>query len=202
MELLTYLISGAVAGLMAGLLGVGGGLIIVPALALLFVHQGFAADSIMHYAVGTSLATIIPTSISSLLAHQRRGSVHWPVVRLMVPGILLGALASAWLAKQMSSSALALLFGVFVLLVAGQLLLGDEAGTAPATAGGCRAGCDRRCHWSGVGTAGYWWRNIDGAVPVMEPGGYASRCRYGSDPWFTHCHGRDPWVCPQRTACY
>jgi uncharacterized membrane protein YfcA len=126
MELLTYLISGAVAGLMAGLLGIGGGLVIVPALALLFVHQGFAADSIMHYAVGTSLATIIPTSISSLLAHQRRGSVHWPVVSRMVPGILLGALASAWLAKQMSSGALALLFGVFVLLVAGQLLLGAK----------------------------------------------------------------------------
>lgn len=124
MELLTYLMTGAVAGLMAGLLGIGGGLVIVPALAILFAQQGFAADAIMHYAVGTSLATIIPTSISSLLAHQRRGSVHWTVVRRMSPGILLGALASAWLAKQMSSSALAQVFGVFVLLVAGQLLLG------------------------------------------------------------------------------
>ncbi len=124
MELLTYLMSGAVAGLMAGLLGIGGGLVIVPALAMLFVHQGFNSDTVMHYAVGTSLATIVPTSISSLLAHQRRGSVHWPVVRLMAPEIMLGALASAWLAKQMSSAMLALVFGVFVLLVAGQLLLG------------------------------------------------------------------------------
>ena len=126
MELLTYLISGAVAGLMAGLLGIGGGLIIVPALAIVFAQQGFSADTVMHYAVGTSLATIIPTSISSLLAHQRRGSVHWTVVRRMVPGILLGALASAWLARQMSSTALALVFGVFVLLVSGQLLLGAK----------------------------------------------------------------------------
>lgn len=124
MELLTYLMSGAVAGLMAGLLGIGGGLVIVPALAIVFAQQGFNADTVMHYAAGTSLASIIPTSISSLLAHQRRGSVHWPVVRAMVPGILLGALASAWLAKQMSSSTLALVFGVFVLLVAAQLLLG------------------------------------------------------------------------------
>ena len=124
MELLTYLMSGAVAGLMAVLLGIGGGLVIVPALAMLFVHQGFNSDTVMHYAVGTSLATIVPTSISSLLAHQRRGSVHWPVVRLMAPEIMLGALASAWLAKQMSSAMLALVFGVFVLLVAGQLLLG------------------------------------------------------------------------------
>ena len=126
MELLTYLISGAVAGLMAGLLGIGGGLVIVPALAMLFLQQGFSADTVMHYAVGTSLATIILTSISSLLAHQRRGSVSWPVVHLMAPGILLGALASAWLAKQMSSTVLALVFGVFVLLVAGQLLLGTR----------------------------------------------------------------------------
>jgi len=126
MELLSYLISGAVAGLMAGLLGIGGGLVIVPALALLFLHQGFSADTVMHYAVGTSLATIILTSISSLLAHQRRGSVYWPAVRHMAPGILLGALASAWLAKQMSSTVLALVFGVFLLLVAGQLLLGAK----------------------------------------------------------------------------
>ena len=60
MELLTYLVTGALAGLMAGLLGIGGGLVIVPALALLFAGQGFAADSIMHFAVGSSLATIVP----------------------------------------------------------------------------------------------------------------------------------------------
>ena len=126
MEIVTYLLTGTVAGLMAGLLGVGGGLIIVPALATLFVHQGFTPDTVMHYAVGTSLATIIPTSISSLLAHQRRGSVDWPVVRNMVPGILLGALASAWLAKQFSSAGLALVFGVFVMLVAVQLLVGAK----------------------------------------------------------------------------
>jgi len=126
MELLTYLLTGACAGLLAGLLGIGGGLVIVPALAMLFAQHGFAPNSIMHFAVGTSLAVIIPTSISSMLAHNRRDGVHWPVVRLMVPGMLLGALASAWLAKQMSSHSLALVFGVFVLVVAARLLLGTH----------------------------------------------------------------------------
>ena len=123
---MTYLLTGAIAGFMAGLLGIGGGLVIVPALAVLFGRLGFPADTVMHYAVGSSLATIILTSIASLLAHHRRGSVLWPVVRSMVPGILLGALASAWLAKQMSSTGLALVFGVFVMLVAVQLLIGAK----------------------------------------------------------------------------
>ena len=128
MELLTYLLTGATAGLMAGLLGVGGGLIIVPALALFFASQGFAAETLMHFAVGTSLATIIPTSISSLLAHHRRNSVDWQAVRGLAPGIIAGALAGAWLARQLSSPGLAILFGSFEILVAVHLLLGIQAG--------------------------------------------------------------------------
>ena len=143
MELTTYLLTGAIAGMLAGLLGIGGGLVIVPALALLFARQGFPADTIMHFAVGTSLATIIPTSISSLLAHNRRDSVHWPVVRGMLPGILVGALASAWLARQISSEGLAQVFGVFVLLVAVQLFIGARPAAhrrLPGRAGQAGAG--------------------------------------------------------------
>jgi len=143
MELLTYLLAGACAGMLAGLLGIGGGLVIVPALLLLFARQGFAADSLMHYAVGSSLAVIIPTSIASLLAHHRRGGVHWPVVRLMVPGILPGALASAWLARQLSSNGLALVFGVFVFAVAIKLLLGTKPVAQRPLPG-----------WPGLGVAG------------------------------------------------
>ena len=95
MELLTYLLTGAIVGLMAGLLGVGGGLLIVPILAWLFARHGFASDTLMHYAVGTSLAVILPTSLASLLTHQRLGSINWQVARLMAPGILLGALLGA-----------------------------------------------------------------------------------------------------------
>jgi uncharacterized membrane protein YfcA len=138
MELLSYLITGALAGLMAGLLGIGGGLVIVPALALLFAGQGFAQGTMMHFAVGTSLATIVLTSVSSLLAHHRRGSVLWPAVRGMAPGIVLGALAGAWLARQVSSPQLALVFGVFEILVALQLLVDRQPAAHRALPG--RAG--------------------------------------------------------------
>ncbi|MGB5306011.1 MAG: sulfite exporter TauE/SafE family protein [Gammaproteobacteria bacterium] len=127
-ELLAYLATGALAGLLAGLLGIGGGLVIVPALAWLFLQQEFAAASLMHFAVGTSLATIVPISISSSLAHHRRGSVHWQAARLMTPGILAGAFGGAWLAGQISSPGLGMVFGVFEIVVA-ILLLTD---TAPA----------------------------------------------------------------------
>jgi uncharacterized membrane protein YfcA len=121
MELLTYLLTGAAAGLLAGLLGVGGGLVIVPALAWLLAGHGVPGEHLMHLAVGSSLAAIIPTAVSSLLAHQRRGSVHWPAVRGLLPGILAGALGGAWLAREVSSPGLALCFGTFEILVALQL---------------------------------------------------------------------------------
>lgn len=124
MELLAYLVTGAFAGLMAGLLGVGGGLVIVPALAILFAGHGVTDTHVMHLAVGTSLASIVPTAVSSLLAHDRRGSVQWPVVRGLLPGIIAGGLGGAWLARQISSPGLALFFGLFEVLVAVQLWLG------------------------------------------------------------------------------
>lgn len=129
MEFLAYVLTGALAGLLAGLLGIGGGLIVVPVLAILLSSHGFAAASLMHFAVGTSLATIVATSVSSLLAHQRRGSVHWQAVRGLLPGILLGGLGGAWLARQISSPGLGLCFGLFEILVALQLLFG--AGPPP-----------------------------------------------------------------------
>ncbi|MEA2094434.1 MAG: sulfite exporter TauE/SafE family protein, partial [Pseudomonadota bacterium] len=88
--------------------------------------QGFAAETLMHFAIGTSLATIIFTSVSSLLAHHRRGSVHWQAVRSMAPGIVVGALGGAWLARQASSPGLGMFFGVFEVLVAIQLVVGRQ----------------------------------------------------------------------------
>jgi uncharacterized membrane protein YfcA len=144
MELLAYLITGAVAGLMAGLLGIGGGLVIVPALALLFAGHGVMDAHLMHFAVGTSLAAIAPTALASSLAHHRRGSMHWPAVRALLPGILAGALGGAWLARQLSSPGLALFFGVFEILVALQLWLGKKPAAhrgLPGAAGMTVAGC-------------------------------------------------------------
>lgn len=116
-----YLLLGVVAGVLAGMLGVGGGLVIVPALLVLFGLQGFDGSVVMHLAIGTSLATIVLTSLSSLRAHHRRGAVLWPLVGRLAPGIILGAWLGAAVVHLLPTHALRLLFGVFELLVAAQL---------------------------------------------------------------------------------
>ena len=91
MEFALYLLLGGFAGVLAGLFGVGGGLIIVPVLVFSFTAQGFDPQILTHLAVGTSLATIVFTSMNSILTHHRKGAVQWPVVLWMTLGILLGA---------------------------------------------------------------------------------------------------------------
>lgn len=120
-----YLLLGAMAGVVAGLLGVGGGIVIVPVLVLLFQAQGFDAANIMHLALGTSLATIAITSVSSAVAHHRLGSLHWPTVLWLAPGLIVGALLGALLADQMASVTLQRLFGLFEVVVALYMLLGS-----------------------------------------------------------------------------
>ena len=122
--LLLYLTTGAIAGVMAGLLGVGGGLIIVPALLWSFNRLDIATDHAMQVAVGTSLATIIITSLSSIIAHNRRGAILWRTVRNLTPGILLGAVFGAIVADYLPTHTLQMVFAVFVLLVALQMMLG------------------------------------------------------------------------------
>lgn len=112
---------GVFAGLAAGLLGVGGGLVIVPVLAMLFTAAGY--DHVMHLAVGTSLATIVFTSLSSVRAHHRHGAVLWPVFRRLTPGIVIGALAGAAIADRLPGDRLRLVFGLFELWVAVQMSL-------------------------------------------------------------------------------
>ena len=121
--LLYYLLLGAVAGTLAGLLGIGGGLIIVPVLALTFEMQGFDAAIIMHLALGTSLATIVVTSLSSIRTHHQHGAVLWPVVTRLSGGITVGALCGALVADQLASEWLQKIFAVFTLLVAMQVAL-------------------------------------------------------------------------------
>lgn len=122
--LAAYLVLGAVAGLIAGLLGLGGGIVIVPALLFIFIQMDFPAPVLMHLAVATSLATIFFTAISSVLAHHRQGAVLWPVVKLLVPGIVIGALVGAAVADYLPSESLRTLFGVFEILVACQIGFG------------------------------------------------------------------------------
>ena len=122
--LLAYLSVGAITGIAAGLLGVGGGLIVVPALATIFAITDPGNPWLMQMALGTSLATIIPTSISSLLAHYRRGAVNMADVQRLAPGLMVGALVGAWFASLIDTHALKIGYGVFILLVAAQMLTG------------------------------------------------------------------------------
>ena len=114
---------GLLVGFVAGLLGVGGGLIIVPVLIFLLHAQGLAAGMEPQLALGTSLASILFTSLSSVRAHHRHGAVEWPLVRRIAPGIVLGTLAGAMLAAQMSAALLKGVFVVFLFYAAIQMWL-------------------------------------------------------------------------------
>ena len=119
--ILLYLLIGGFAGVMAGLLGVGGGLIIVPFLYWSFQQQGMAGEWLMHLAVGTSLATIVVTSLSSIWAHRRRGSVRWDLFWRLVPGIVVGVWLGSGLVPAIDNGVLQRFFAIFELLVALQM---------------------------------------------------------------------------------
>jgi len=116
--LFLYAITGALAGVSAGMLGIGGGLVIVPVLASLFASQGMHPSIIMHLALGTSLATIIITSISSIRSHQKHQAILWSIFKNMTPGILLGSAVGGLIAGYMSTHMLKPVFAVFEVLVA------------------------------------------------------------------------------------
>lgn len=118
-----YLSVGAIAGLLAGLLGVGGGLVIVPALTLIFTALHFPEGYILHLALGTSLATIIFTSLSSVRAHHAHHAVNWLVVRTISPGIVVGTLLGTVLASQLSSFFLKIFLICFLFFAGTQMLL-------------------------------------------------------------------------------
>ncbi len=119
--LLAYLALGAFAGFFAGMLGIGGGLVMVPILTLFFTEQGFALDQVLRLALGTSAAAIIFTSVSSLRTHHHHGAVMWDVVKVITPGILIGTGLGTLIASHVPARPLAAFFAVFVCLVALQM---------------------------------------------------------------------------------
>ncbi len=126
MEIAAYLGIGAIAGVIAGLFGVGGGLLIVPVLVMIFSAHGMSSDVITHLAIGTSLAAIIPTSISSMTTHHRHGAILWPAFARLTPGLVIGALAGSFVAAWLPSDILKRIFGVFELAVAAQIAFGHN----------------------------------------------------------------------------
>lgn len=121
--LIAYVALGLFSGFVAGLLGVGGGAVMVPVLTMLFAAQGFPDTEVLHLALGTSMATIIFTSISSARAHHAHGAVLWSVVRGIAPGIVVGTLAAAQFAVRVPTRPLALFFCAFIFYVAVQMML-------------------------------------------------------------------------------
>jgi len=120
-EFLIYLVLGCFAGTLAGLFGVGGGMIIVPVLVYSFALQGFSPEVLMHMAVGTSLATIVFTSINAIRAHHRLGAVRWTLFAWMTLGILAGCVLGALTAAYISGPMLQKIIGVFAIAVAIQM---------------------------------------------------------------------------------
>jgi uncharacterized membrane protein YfcA len=123
MIFLLYILLGAAAGLLAGLFGVGGGMIIVPVLIFAFTAQGFDASVLTHMAVGTSLATILFTSVNAVREHHSRGAVRWGLFVWLTVGIVLGSALGALTAESIDGLVLQKIIGVFALCVALQLAL-------------------------------------------------------------------------------
>jgi len=124
--IMLLLLLGMLAGSLSGLLGIGGGLIVVPGLVEIYQLQGMPAHVIMHMAIGTSLAIMILTTLASLIAHLRRGAYVWPVFIKLLPGILIGTIAGALTAHLLHTDVLKILFGLFVLTVAIHMLSGKR----------------------------------------------------------------------------
>jgi uncharacterized membrane protein YfcA len=116
-----YLLIGVAVGFLAGLFGIGGGMIMVPMLVFVFTAKGFPAEHMMHLSLATSMATIVFTSLSSVRAHHRHDAVDWHVARAMAPGIVAGALAATLVAGLVPTRPLAVFFAVFMLYASLQM---------------------------------------------------------------------------------
>jgi uncharacterized membrane protein YfcA len=136
------LLLGSFTGFLAGLLGIGGGMLMVPFLTLILSHRGVEGPLAIKMAIATSMATILFTSISSVRAHHQRGAVRWDIVRTLAPGIVLGGmLAGAGVFALLKGTTLALGFALFVGLA---LLAFQPAGQSRARRSGARSALPRR----------------------------------------------------------
>ncbi len=140
---LLYPVLGAASGFLAGLLGVGGGIVVVPGLLQAFVTVGVPPEHRMRLALGTSLAAICFTALSSLRAHHARGGVDWAIVRRITPGIVIGTLAGTWVAAFLPESGLEVFYAIFLTAVCVRMLIDrptEACGALPGSTGLAAAG--------------------------------------------------------------
>jgi uncharacterized membrane protein YfcA len=122
--LITLLVIGAFAGVLAGLLGVGGGIVLVPAFYYAFETLGYGGQQLMQVCLATSLATIIVTSVRSVLSHNKKGAVDWDILKTWAPGIAVGAIVGMSVAASLRSQSLQVLFGCLAIVIGSYLLFG------------------------------------------------------------------------------
>jgi len=113
--IVSLLVLGVVSGVLAGLLGIGGGMLLVPFLTFLMVSQGVPVEHVVHSSIATSLAIIMFTSISSMRAHHKAGAVRWDIVKFLTPGILIGGFIGSKVVSYLPTRELAFVFGAFVI---------------------------------------------------------------------------------------
>lgn len=123
---LSYPLVGLFAGFVAGLFGVGGGMVVVPFLLMIFSAQHFPPQHLMHLALGTAMATIVVTSLASMRAHRAHGAVRWDIVKGIAPGLMFGTFAGSLWAAKIPTQGLAVAFTVIVYLAALQMMLGAQ----------------------------------------------------------------------------
>ncbi|HIV64693.1 MAG TPA: sulfite exporter TauE/SafE family protein [Candidatus Mailhella excrementigallinarum] len=170
-SLILYCVLGALAGILAGLLGIGGGAVVVPMLVFTFKWQNLSPDIGIHLAIGTSLASIMFTAVSSAWAHHRRGGVNWQVFRYIAPGILMGTYCGSFVAARIPARYLQIFFVAFLLYVATNMLLNKKPNASrqlPGFAGMTGAGLFIGAISSLVGIGGgtlsvpfLVWHNVD-----------------------------------------
>ncbi len=119
--ILAFVSLGTFVGVMAGLLGIGGGGILVPILTTIFIFQGVSKESVVHLSLGTSMACIALTSLSSMRAHHANGAVNWPLAKVMSIGMVVGTFAATFLIPYLSSKTLAVFFSLFMAFVSFQM---------------------------------------------------------------------------------
>jgi uncharacterized membrane protein YfcA len=179
---------------------VGGGLLMVPGLVWAFAQQGFAPDYNIHLALATSLAVIVPTSLSSLRAHHAHGAVDWLAVRRIAPGILLGTLVGSFAAAKLPDAGLKIFFTVFLFYAATQMLLGFKPPASRQMPGWLGMSAVGYGHRTGFKLGRHWRRHAFGTVPDLVQRRVAAGDRHLFGDRIADCTGRQHRLRPGRTG--